>query len=396
MKLIAFIAVLVSGLTGCAGVVGGGSRSWKEQVILPDGRELIVERSHTLGNRFDRELSAINSPPGATAYVVTVPLPDGRKVRWEGEHKEMIPIAVAVEGSTAYVLASPFNCRSYSKLGRPVPLFIVFKHDGRQWMRTTIDEVPQWLVEANLLIATDSQRAINEFDKGIVTAKTVKRMNEAMIERQIYRKGVNNYLWGGCLGVQSQARNYSYTQFIGEFGDGIYRGTDADGHEHASGGRGSDDVGVSGGGNHVSGGKGNDTVRAFGLNNTIHYSAGDGTDTVWTNVSGNPGNVLRLSGIDASQLRLGLDASRYLVVTAGENADDRMVFQRFDASSVAGIKAFDHIEFDAPQETPLGGDGSTLSYDDLMASMPSVKSRRWQDGDMSIAVANESGWRVAA
>ena len=197
-------------------------------------------------------------------------------------------------------------------------------------------------------------------------------------------------------GVQSQARNYSYTQFIGEFGDGIYRGTDADGHEHASGGRGSDDVGVSGGGNHVSGGKGNDTVRAFGLNNTIHYSAGDGTDTVWTNVSGNPGNVLRLSGIDASQLRLGLDASRYLVVTAGENADDRMVFQRFDASSVAGIKAFDHIEFDAPQETPLGGDGSTLSYDDLMASMPSVKSRRWQDGDMSIAVANESGWRVAA
>ena len=73
-----------------------------------------------------------------------------------------------------------------------------------------------------------------------------------------------------------------------------------------------------------------------------------------------------------------------------------MVFQRFDASSVAGIKAFDHIEFDAPQETPLGGDGSTLSYDDLMASMPSVKSRRWQDGDMSIAVANESGWRVAA
>ncbi len=159
-------------------------------------------------------------------------------------------------------------------------------------------------------------------------------------------------------GVQSQARNFSYTQFVGEFGDGIYRGTDADGHEHASGGRGSDDVGVSGGGNQVSGGKGNDTVRAFGLNNTIHYSAGDGTDTVWTNVSGNPGNVLRLGGIDASQLRLGLDASRHLVVTMGDNADDRMVFQRFDATNVAAIKAFDHIEFD---------DGSTLSYDQLMA-----------------------------
>ncbi len=197
-------------------------------------------------------------------------------------------------------------------------------------------------------------------------------------------------------GVQSQARNYSYTQFVGEFGDGIYRGTDADGHEHASGGRGRDDVGVSGGGNQVSGGKGNDTVRAFGLNNTLHYSVGDGTDTVWTNVSGNPGNVLRLSGIDASQLRLGLDASRHLVVTMGDNADDRMVFQRFDASNVAAIKAFDHIEFDAPQEAPLGGDGSTLSYDQLMASMPSVKSRRWRDGEVRLRAANDWQWRRQA
>lgn len=199
MKLIALISALLVGLAGCAGVVGGGSRSWKEQVILPDGKELIVERSHTLGNPFDRELSAINSPPGATAYVVTVPLPDGRKVSWEAEHKEMIPIAVAVVQGTALVVASPFNCRSYARLGRPVPPFIVFKHGGAKWMRTTIDDFPSEIGEANLLIATDSQRAVNEIDKGMVTAKTVKRLNEVMVERRIYRQGVENYLWGGCL-----------------------------------------------------------------------------------------------------------------------------------------------------------------------------------------------------
>ncbi|MBL8491184.1 MAG: hypothetical protein JNM82_10435, partial [Rhodocyclaceae bacterium] len=172
---------------------------WKEQVILPDGREIIVERSHTLGNRFDRELSAINAPPGATAYVVTVPMPDGRKVSWEAEHKDMIPIAVTVAGGTAYLVASPFNCRSYARLGKPVPPFIVFKYEDTQWMRSTIDNLPQEIIEANLLIATDNLRAVNEIDKGIVKAKTVKRLNEVIVRRHIYRQGVDGYLWGACL-----------------------------------------------------------------------------------------------------------------------------------------------------------------------------------------------------
>ncbi len=198
MKPINALLLSVFLLSACA-TIGGGSRSWTEQVVLPNGRELIIERSHTLGNRFDRELSAINSPPGAIAYVVTVPLPDGRKVSWEAEHKEMIPIAVAVTQETAFVVASPFNCRSYARLGRPVPPFIVFKHLGAQWTRTTIDELPQELVEANLLIATDGQRAVNEIEKGLVTAKAIKQLNEAIVRRRIYRQGVDNYLWGGCL-----------------------------------------------------------------------------------------------------------------------------------------------------------------------------------------------------
>lgn len=197
MKLIAFIAVLVGGLTGCAGVVDGGSRSWKEQVILPDGRELIVERSHTLGNPFDRELSAINSPPGATAYVVTVPLPDGRKVSWEGEHKEMIPIAVAIGSGATYLLAIP-SCSTFQKMGSPEPPFMVFKHDGKQWARSTIGEFPEGISEANLLIATDGMRAVNELEKGVVSAKVVRRLNEGNAMKQIYRQGIDKYLWAAC------------------------------------------------------------------------------------------------------------------------------------------------------------------------------------------------------
>jgi Ca2+-binding RTX toxin-like protein len=177
------------------------------------------------------------------------------------------------------------------------------------------------------------------------------------LDRLLIADGLSGAIERFEVGAGDSARSYSYTQFVGEFGDGIYRGTDVEGHQHGSGGRGSDDVAVSGGGNYVSGGKGNDVVRAFGLNNTIDYSVGDGTDIVWTNVSGNTGNILRLGGVDASQVRLSLDEARHLVVTVGESEDDRMVFQRFDANEVLATRPFDGLVFD---------DQSQLSYAALM------------------------------
>jgi hypothetical protein len=182
-------------LAGCA----GGIRHWQEQVILPDGRELIVERSHTLGNRFDREIAAYNAGPSATAYTVTVPLPDGGKAVWQAEHKDMIPIAVAIEDKTAFVLATPFNCRAYAKYGRPIPPFFVFKSLNGQWQRTGIEEFPKTIGEANLMIDTSGQRSANEIEKGLVSAKVIKYENEINPRRRIYHEGVNQYLWGQCL-----------------------------------------------------------------------------------------------------------------------------------------------------------------------------------------------------
>lgn len=190
-------------LAGCA----GGIRHWQEQVILPDGRELIVERSHTLGNRFDREIAAYNSGPSATAYTVAVPLPNGGKAVWQAEHKDMIPIAVAIEDKTAFLLATPFNCRAYAKYGRPIPPFFIFKYVSGQWERTGIEEFPKAIGEANLMIDTSGQRSANEIEKGLITAKMVKQQNEAMVERRIYREGMNQYLWGQCLRELASGQN---------------------------------------------------------------------------------------------------------------------------------------------------------------------------------------------
>lgn len=201
MKLTSLVlvpALLALCTLGGCGVIGG-VRQWQEEVALPDGKTIIVERSHVLGSTLNRELSSMNAPPGAKSYGITIPLPNGGQAKWEAEHKDMIPLALSVSGDAVLVLASPFNCPAYARLGRPVPPFFVFRYDSGHWIRVTIDAFPSAITEANLLISTSTQDAVDEIDKGLVTARAIKRRNETMVERRIYRQGVNQYLWAGCL-----------------------------------------------------------------------------------------------------------------------------------------------------------------------------------------------------
>ena len=192
-----FIVLIALIISSCAGISGGGNQEWTEQVILPNGQELIVGRSHTLGSRFDRELSAVDAPLGATSYAVLLPGWNGRTVRWEGEHKDFVPIAVAVNQGIAYVVAIP-SCRTYLRMGRPSPPFLVFKHSGVSWETTTIAQFPFEIPEANLLIGTDSQRIENANDNGLISAKAIRRLNEGNAMRHIYRQGTDRYVWAGC------------------------------------------------------------------------------------------------------------------------------------------------------------------------------------------------------
>ena len=185
-------------LGGC-GVIGGGVRQWQEEVALPDGKTIIVERSHVLGSTLNRELSSMNAPPGAKSYAISIPLPNGGLAKWEAEDKDMIPLALSVAGDVIHVLASPSDCAAYSRFGRPVPPFLVFRYDSGRWVRATIDEFPSVIAEANLMISTSTQRAADEISKGLVTARAITRLNEGVGRRRIYRQGVIQDIWVGCL-----------------------------------------------------------------------------------------------------------------------------------------------------------------------------------------------------
>jgi hypothetical protein len=192
------VALVLLALGGC-GVIGGGVRQWQEEVALPDGKTIVVERSHVLGSTLDRELSSMNAPPGAKSYAISIPLPNGGQAKWEAENKDMIPMALSVAGEGVQILASPSDCAAYSRFGRPVPPFLIFRYDNGHWVRATIDQFPSAIAEANLMISTSTQDAVDEIGKGLVTARAVKRLNEGIGRRRIYRQGVIQDIWVGCL-----------------------------------------------------------------------------------------------------------------------------------------------------------------------------------------------------
>ncbi|MBI5108108.1 MAG: putative Ig domain-containing protein, partial [Rhodocyclales bacterium] len=121
------------------------------------------------------------------------------------------------------------------------------------------------------------------------------------------------------------------------------------------GGAETDSLSAMGGGAVVSGGRGNDQITLGGGTNTLYYEKGDGTDHVSTTAGAGNGNVLRLSGVTAADLKLGLGS---LALHVGDDPEDVIHFENFDAEDIFANHPFEHIEFD---------DGSTLTYEALLA-----------------------------
>ncbi len=194
------------------------------------------------------------------------------------------------------------------------------------------------------------------------------------LDRLLIYHGLSGAVEKYEVGAGDTARTLSHTQFIGEFGNGIYSGTDAANHLHLTGGKTADSLFAATGQATVSGGRGDDTLTVFGTNNAILYSVGDGTDRVTTSAAGGIGNVLRLSGpasagsgqaLTADDLSLRLGANRELVVQVGGDAADAILFATFNPDDAAAKAPFDHIEFDP--STGSGQTATTLSYADLLA-----------------------------
>ena len=176
---IVLIVGLVMSLGACALPFGLDRTSWQEEVLLHDGRTIVIDRSQTYGGR--RE---IGQPPPIREHTISFTLPNtGKNVTWVSEYGEELGranfdlLALHVLNGVPYIVARPNLCLSYNKWGRPNPPYVFFKFDGAAWQRIPLAQFPAEFKTINVarsIRGRDGERLVS---LGLVSAEKIAELN---------------------------------------------------------------------------------------------------------------------------------------------------------------------------------------------------------------------------
>jgi len=174
---IGLILTLGVSMSADAGLFGLGGTSWKEEVLLHDGSKIVVERSVERGGRHE-----IGQKPAFKEQRLIFTLPGtSQEVIWEDHYSEdmgsanFLPMLVEIFNGTAYLVASPMGCLSYNKWGRPNPPYVIFKHQGKEWQRIPLQELPAEIKTPNLIFSMPDIE-VEKIGKSFITAEMVKQL----------------------------------------------------------------------------------------------------------------------------------------------------------------------------------------------------------------------------
>ena len=158
--------------------------SWKEEVLLHDGKKLTVERSQTYGGRHE-----IGQKPPVREQKLTFSLPgSSRSITWKSEYSEDIGranlnlLALHVLNGTPYIVTEPNLCLAYNKWGRPNPPYVFFRFDGKDWQRIPLSEFPAQFKSLNVMINTLGYEEDKNIKQGDVSAATVRELNSSLTQ----------------------------------------------------------------------------------------------------------------------------------------------------------------------------------------------------------------------
>lgn len=187
---------LVVGLSACMGLSGAsyaGGDSWQEEVLLHDGRTVVVDRSQTYGGGHE-----IGQRPPITVLSISFRLPStSKQFSWTSSYHEASKIAnfqiaaLHVLDGIPYLVTLP-NCNSYNSFGRPNPPYVVLKNETGEWKRITLNELPSEFKTTNMVIESFGNSATLA-QMGRVNPDTVKLLNSQMRQPE-YRSIVRGQL----------------------------------------------------------------------------------------------------------------------------------------------------------------------------------------------------------
>ncbi len=129
--------------------------SWKEEVLLHDGKKIIVTRTNTYDPQGLREPFQPD-PLKESTLRFTVP---GTKqtVTWKsdfgrGYQDNLSLLLLDFMDGVPYIATHPKFCHGYNKWKRPNPPYVFFKYDS-EWKQIPLEQFPAEFKEANVVIS---------------------------------------------------------------------------------------------------------------------------------------------------------------------------------------------------------------------------------------------------
>lgn len=172
--------VLAIGIAAGAGCDEFGRTSWQEEVLLHDGSRIVVERSVRRGGRHE-----LGQSPPFEHQSLSFALPrTGRTITWNDLRSEdiqsanFLPMVLDIVRDTPYLLVHPMGCLSYNKWGRPNPPYVVFKYDGHNWQRISLENLPTEIKKPNLIFS-EPDREVKRLGTTSISAEKIQQIISA-------------------------------------------------------------------------------------------------------------------------------------------------------------------------------------------------------------------------
>ena len=179
-KIFCLVLTLGAGMNACATT---RTFTWKEEVLLHDGKKIVVERSDTYDSSLPHE---IGQGPPLVEHKTTFMIPGTIKaVIWKSDYGRSSDadsfhfLALDFLDGVPYVATRPAKCPTYDKWNRPNPPYVFFKYVD-EWKYISLPEFPEQF-RINVIVTSrkiDNPRIVEAHSKfGFVPAQTVAAIN---------------------------------------------------------------------------------------------------------------------------------------------------------------------------------------------------------------------------
>jgi hypothetical protein len=173
---VVFILTLGASLSACSSI------TWKEEVLLHDGKKIIVTRTNTYDPKGLRELG---QPDPLKESTLTFTVPGTKQtVMWRSDYgrgyqDNLDLLMLDFLNGVPYIATTTGFCHAYNKWGRPNPPYVFFKYDG-EWKRIPLTEFPADFKQANVVISAYKDKKIKEVESsmGFVPASELNKLNK--------------------------------------------------------------------------------------------------------------------------------------------------------------------------------------------------------------------------